>query len=145
MNNNLEKFNYNVIVANMYETYNFLSKIIEKQFNKNALLENYRKILSLMSPVIPHVINECLETNKFEILQKWPYLDKKYLEEKNVSIVVQFGGKKRGIVQVEKEASEKTVMELVKKEDRISKNLENKKISKIFFVKNRLINIVLDD
>ena len=145
MNNNLEKFNYNVIVANMYETYNFLSKIIEKQFNKNNLLENYRKILSLMSPVIPHLINECLETNKFEILQKWPYLDKKYLEEKNVSIVVQFGGKKRGIVQVEKEASEKTVMELVKKEDRISKNLENKKISKIFFVKNRLINIVLDD
>ena len=98
-----------------------------------------------MSPVIPHVINECLETNKFEILQKWPYLDKKYLEEKNVSIVVQFDGKKRGVVQVEKEASEKTVMELVKKEDRISKNLENKKISKIFFVKNRLINIVLDD
>ena len=145
MNNNLEKFNYNVIVANMYETYNFLSKIIEKQFNKSNLLENYRKILSLMSPVIPHIINECLETNKFEILQKWPYLDKKYLEEKNVSIVVQFGGKKRGIVQVEKEASEKTVMELVKKEDRISKNLENKKISKIFFVKNRLINIVLDD
>ena len=145
MNNNLEKFNYNVIVANMYETYNFLSKIIEKQFNKNTLLENYRKILSLMSPVIPHVINECLETNKFEILQKWPYLDKKYLEEKNVSIVVQFDGKKRGVVQVEKEASEKTVMELVKKEDRISKNLENKKISKIFFVKNRLINIVLDD
>ena len=132
MNNNLEKFNYNVIVANMYETYNFLSKIIEKQFNKSNLLENYRKILSLMSPVIPHVINECLETNKFEILQKWPYLDKKYLEEKNVSIVVQFGGKKRGVVQVEKEASEKTVMELVKKEDRISKNLENKKISKIF-------------
>ena len=82
MNNNLEKFNYNVIVANMYETYNFLSKIIEKQFNKSNLLENYRKILSLMSPVIPHVINECLETNKFEILQKWPYLDKKYLEEK---------------------------------------------------------------
>ena len=34
MNNNLEKFNYNVIVANMYETYNFLNKIIEKQFNK---------------------------------------------------------------------------------------------------------------
>ena len=41
MNNNLEKFNYNVIVANMYETYNFLNKIIEKQFNKNILVENY--------------------------------------------------------------------------------------------------------
>jgi len=26
--NNLEKFNYNVIIANMYETYNFLVKFI---------------------------------------------------------------------------------------------------------------------
>ena len=55
------------------------------------------------------------------------------------------GGKKRGAIQAEKDATEKTVMELVKKEVRISKNLENKKIIKIFFVKNRLINIVLND
>ena len=98
-----------------------------------------------MSPVIPHVINECLENNKLEISQKWPSLDRKYLEEKIVSIVVQFDGKKRGVIQAEKEASEKTVMELVRKEDKISKNLENKKVSKIFFVKNKLINIVLND
>tara|TARA_Y100000816_G_C25682079_1_gene361093 strand:- start:116 stop:553 length:438 start_codon:yes stop_codon:yes gene_type:complete len=145
MNNNLEKFNYNVIVANMYETYNFLNKILEKKFSKRILIDNYRKILSLMSPVIPHVINECLENNKLEISQKWPSLDRKYLEEKIVSIVVQFDGKKRGVIQAEKEASEKTVMELVRKEDKISKNLENKKVSKIFFVKNKLINIVLND
>ena len=29
--NNLEKFNYNVIIANMYETYNFLSLFIKEK------------------------------------------------------------------------------------------------------------------
>ena len=41
---NLEKFNYNVIVANFYETYNFLNKELVKNTNKKALIENYKKI-----------------------------------------------------------------------------------------------------
>ena len=145
INNNLEKFNYNVIVANMHETYNFLNKILNKQFNKKVLSENFKKILTIMSPVIPHIINECFEVNKFSILQKWPEVEKKYLEEEKVLIVVQIGGKKKGIIEAEKDTDEKTVMDLISKEDRINKNFKNKKINKIFFVKNRLINILLND
>ena len=33
---NLEKFHYNVIVANLYEMYNFLSKEIEKPIKKES-------------------------------------------------------------------------------------------------------------
>ena len=35
--NNLENFNYNVIIANIYETYNFLNKEIEKKIDINNL------------------------------------------------------------------------------------------------------------
>ncbi len=145
MNNNLEKFNYNVIIANLHETYNYLSKILNKDFSKNILLENYKKILSVMSPIMPHLVQECLEINGYEFSQKWPNIDKKYIEDKMVSIVVQIGGKKKGIIETNKDAGEKTVMELISKEDRIKKNLENKKINKVFFVKNRLINILLHE
>ena len=145
INNNLEKFNYNVIIANMHETYNFLNKSLNKKFNKKVLTENFKKILTIMSPVIPHIINECFEVNKFSILQKWPEVEKKYLDEEKVSIVVQIGGKKKGIIETKKDTEEKTVMELISKEDRINKNLKNKKIDKVFFVKNRLINILLND
>ena len=48
MNNNLERFNYNVIIANMHETYNFLIKILDKEFNQDILIKNFRKILSVM-------------------------------------------------------------------------------------------------
>ena len=43
--NNLESFNYNVIIANIYEIYNFLIKEIEKNISSKDLKENYKKIL----------------------------------------------------------------------------------------------------
>ena len=98
-----------------------------------------------MSPVIPHITNECLKDNNFDNLQKWPLVNKKYLEEETVSIVVQIGGKKKGIIETKKDTEQKTVMDLILKEDRINKNIKNKKVDKVFFVKNRLINILLDD
>ena len=145
VNINLEKFNYNVIIANMHETYNFLNKILYKKFNKKVLCENYKKILTIMSPVIPHIINECFSDNNFNNLRKWPLVNKKYLEEETVSIVVQIGGKKKGIIVTKKDTEQKTVMNLILKEDSISKNIKNKKVDKVFFVKNRLINILLND
>ena len=145
MNSNLEKFNYNVIIANMHETYNFLSKALINEFSKSVLKDNFRKILIVMSPVMPHIIHECFEINNFDIHQKWPSVNKKYLEEEIVSIVVQISGKKRGIIQTKKDAEEKTIMELISKEDRINKNIKDKKINKVFFVKNRLINILIND
>ena len=45
---NLEKFHYNVIIANLHEMYNFLNKEIEKPIKKEVLIDNYKKILILM-------------------------------------------------------------------------------------------------
>ena len=145
INSNLERFNYNVIVANMYETYNFLNKILEKKFCKKVLSDNYKNILIIMSPVMPHIISECFTSNNFNISQKWPLVNKKYLEEETVKIVIQINGKKKGIIETEKNVEEKTVMDLILKEGRMNKYIKNKKIKKIIFVKNRLINILVDD
>ena len=72
---NLEKFHYNVIVANFYEMYNFLIKETDKPIKKKILIENYKKILILMNPFIPHFSNECLNTiNEAQI--KWPKVSK---------------------------------------------------------------------
>ena len=50
--NNLEKFNYNVIIANIYETYNFLSKFIRENKDISNLEDNYKKIMTCFSPII---------------------------------------------------------------------------------------------
>ena len=61
-----------------------------------------------MMPVIPHIINECLESinEKREIL--WPKVDKKFIESDRCNIVIQINGKKRSILLVEKNLKERT-------------------------------------
>ena len=60
-----------MIVANFYEMYKFLIKETDKPIKKEILIENYKKILILMNPFIPHFSNECLNTiNEDQI--KWP-------------------------------------------------------------------------
>ena len=58
---NIENFSYNKIIANFHETYSALNKIILNKIEKEKLVENYKKILIAISPVIPHFSNECME------------------------------------------------------------------------------------
>ncbi len=142
---NLEKFNYNVIVANFYETYNFMIKELDKPFNKKNLLENYKKILYLMTPLIPHFTSECLQDLKDTDEKKWPKADKRFLTKENVDIVVQINGKKRSLINVIKGTKENTIIMKIKGEENLKKFLENKKIIRSIFVENRIINLIVKD
>ena len=73
---------------------NFLNKNIEKSENEKDLLENYKKILCLMMPLIPNFASECLQDLKDNSIQKWPKADKKFLDEENINFVIQINGKK---------------------------------------------------
>ncbi len=145
VNGNLERFNYNVIIANMYETYNFLNKKIDEKIDSKELKENYKKILTIMSPIIPHFTSECLGELNLKTQQDWPEVNKKFLEEGNVNFVIQINGKKRGILSVEKDISEDKLLKEIKDSKILNKFLLNKKILKSFFVKNKLINILLNE
>ena len=142
-NYNLEKFNYNVLIANLYETYNFLIDLVNKNINGDILLENYKKILIIMSPIIPHYASECL--HKFGITEKleWPEVDRNKIKKETIEYVIQINGKKRGNLKAKPNMNEKDLMELIIKDDKINKSLLKKKIDKTFYVKNRLVNILV--
>ena len=139
---NLEKFHYNVIVANLYEMYNFLIKEIDKPIKKEVLIENYKKILILMNPFIPHFSNECLNSIK-ESQWRWPTVSKEDLMEDEIIFVVQIDGKKRAILNIKRDVNKEEVLEKIKINQDLEKFLKDKKIKKSIFVPNRLINIIL--
>ncbi|WP_415313495.1 leucine--tRNA ligase [Candidatus Pelagibacter sp. Uisw_106] len=139
---NLEKFHYNVIIANLYEMYNYLIKEIEKPIKKEVLIDNYKKILILMNPFIPHFSNECLNLiNEKKI--SWPTVSKKDLIEEEINFVVQINSKKRAILKVKRDITEKEILKTIKLNQETEKNLKGQKIIKIIFVPNRLINIII--
>ena len=143
--NNLDSFSYNVIIASMYETYNFLTKHIENNINSNDLLENYKKILTIFAPVIPHLTNECLLDLGCNLNLNWPPVNKDYLKNENIDYVIQINGKKRTIINAEINLKEDKILNIAKNEKLLDKYLNNKSIKKVIFVKNRLINILVNE
>ncbi len=143
INNNLDRFHYNVIIANIYEIYNFLNQSIDEELNSEELRENYTKILSVLLPIIPHYASECLNDLNDDIFQNWPQIDKKMLQEDYVEYVVQINGKKRAMIKTNKDISQKELISKIKNNEKIKNIFENKIIDKSFFVKNRLINILI--
>ena len=140
---NLEKFNYNVIVANFYETYNFMNKKLDQLQNSEDLLINYKKILYLMMPLIPHLASECLEDVQDNNKKKWPKVDEQFLTSNNVNLVIQINGKKRSIINILKGTDEDKLIKQVKNDLNIKKYLKNKNIIKSIFIKDKLINLII--
>jgi len=122
--------------------YNFLIKEIDKPIKKKILIENYKKILTIMNPFIPHFSNECLNTiNENQI--NWPKISKEDLIEEDINFVIQINGKKRAILKVKRDVVEKEILEIIKLNLEIEKFLKNQTIKKSIFIPNRLINIIL--
>ena len=142
---NLDKFNYNVIIANMYETYNYLINYIKTKKKIKNLKENYRKILICFCPIIPHFSYECLKDLELSTDLKWPDFDKSVLSEEKINFVIQINGKKRAILNEKKDITETMLLEKLKKDKIVNKYLSKKEIKKIIFVKNRLINILINE
>ncbi len=143
INYNLEKFHYNVIIANLYEAYNFFNQKLNNNINKNALLDSYTKFLSVISPVIPHFASECLADLKLNPFQKWPEVDRNLIKNNTIEYVIQINGKKRATIKSMKNISEEELIKEIMNNQVTKKIIENKKINKCFFVKNRLINILI--
>ena len=140
---NLENFHYNVLIANLHEIYNYLSKNLEKVDNKQNLLSNYEKILRVISPVMPHLSNECLDELNVKERNQWPEVNKKFLKENSFNVVIQINGKKRDLMNFNKDINEEDLLFKIKNNEKISKFLKDKEIKKSIYIKNKLINLII--
>jgi len=145
INVSLEKFRYNVIISVFHEIFNFYSKISEKKQNFKNLKDNFEKILIIMNPVVPHLSSECLSQLDIKSSLKWPSVKKEFLDTKKKEIVIQINGKKRGNLDIEKNMKENDIIEKIKKMSLSEKYIKNKKIIKTIYIKERLINLIIND
>jgi len=143
INKALEKFRYNVIIATYHEIYSYYKKIIEKGINFKNLKNNFQKMILVMIPVTPHLANECLEKLNYASDINWPSVEQRYLQQETNDIVIQVNGKKRNIISVEKNLKEEEIIKQIKNEKLIDKYLNNGKLIKTIYVKNRLINYIV--
>mgnify|MGYP001212627184 CR=1 FL=1 len=61
----------------------------------------------------------------------------------NNDIVIQVNGKKRGIINIKKDLNENEIFNEIKKDDKLSKYIDEDKIKKRIYIKNKIINLIL--
>ncbi len=144
--NNIENFSYNKIVANLHEIYSSLNKIVKIKIDRNNWKKNYEKILITMCPIIPHFANECLtsiEIKEPKDLIRWPEINKSILIEDNINFVVQINGKKRAILYINKGLGKEELLKKVQGDDKLKSYFKDKTIKNTIFIPNKLVNIII--
>ena len=95
-----------------------------------------------MLPFTPHLANECLELFKCQTVNSWPKIDKSNVLDE-VNLAVQINGKTRDIIKVKSNLVEKEINKIILKNSKAKKYLGSNKVIKTIFVKNKIINYII--
>ena len=60
-------------------------------------------------------------------------------------MVIQVNGKKRSIINCKTEITENSLIKLIKDDKKLDKFIKNKKIIRSIFIKNKLINLIVEE
>jgi leucyl-tRNA synthetase len=132
-------FKPNTVVSAFME---FLNEASSENFKLSQ--ESAQAVLVILSTMAPHMASELIERlcNKQLAECKWPSYDESLLQKTEAVIPVQVNGKVRNTVTVVIDASQEQVESQARALIQ-DKWLEGKKIVKIVFVPNKLINFVV--
>ncbi len=140
-----ESFRFNTAIAAMMSFRNTL-KTSSEAAGTNVWKECLEKLLLILAPVAPHLTEELwnkIKPNEGSIhIQEWPEYDQELANEEKITLVIQVNGKVRDKFEMLKGTgkfeSEKKALESSK----VIPYIKDKKIHKVIFVPDRLVNIV---
>jgi len=141
---------FNTTVAMLMETFNHLNKLYQKDFLSIALetwqkaFQDYLIVLSVFAPHIAEELWQILGHGTSISLAQWPSYDPKLLIRETFKLIVQINGKFRLTLDIDKDQSQEEVEALLNKQDRFQQLMGKTQIKKVIFIKNKLINFVME-
>jgi len=143
------KFQFNTAIAALMELVNemYVSKDALKAVagGPEALSSALSTVLSLLSPVAPHMCEELWahmgHTGQLATLP-WPAHDESALVKDEIELVVQVNGKVRGKLMVPALADKDEISEFAMTHENVLRHLEGKSIKKLIVVPGKLVNVV---
>ena len=136
--NDIEEMKFNTCVSTFMTMVNEFYKL--KRINKAEL----KTFITLLNPFAPHITEELNKIAGFEediSTYEWPSFDESKTIDDTVTIAIQFNGKLKGTIEVQKDSDEAIVKEKVHNE--IDSKLDGKQVVKEIYVKNKIYNIVV--
>ena len=137
----IDAFKFNVTIAQFYEAYNALNQHLIFEISNKSLSNCTIKIIKLLLPLTPHIANELLDLFKCKERYKWPSINKNIQED--INFAVQVNGKTRDILTINRDLAQKEIEKKIEEKSKAIKFIGNKKIIKIIFIKNKIINYIV--
>ncbi len=141
-------------VTEDFETLKFNTAIAQLMTLSNALRAKervtrmeWKTFLLLLNPVAPHLTEELWEragfTGHIATDGTWPEYQDDKLSENYAEMPIQINGKVRGKVVLPLKATQEQAVEAAQKEESVARYLEGKKLVKVIFVPNKILNLVV--
>ena len=108
-------------------------------------LDCFLGFLKILNPLAPHISEEMWSYFKEESIaySDWPQLKNLQIaSSQQINIVVQINGQKKLIILVNRDENQEEIEKIVKNDPKIKKFLGEQKITKIIFIKDKIINFV---
>lgn len=148
--NDLERFHFNTAISRIMELVNamylYIQDVNPESQNREILEAAKETLILLMAPFAPHFAEECWEKigKPYSVFnQSWPKWDEEKTKKETTPIAVQVNGKLRATIEIERDASDETVIEAALSNEKINKHVAGKTILRKIVVKNRLVNLVV--
>lgn len=149
LTSDIEGLRFNRAVARIYEMANAITAAQQQESRsmalEGAILETTRILVQSISPMMPHLAEECWHTLGHEglvAIAPWPVADPALLVEDTVTIAIQINGRRRDEVTLARGLPSAAIEEHVMAVDSVKRALEGLTVRKVVVVPNRIVNIV---
>ena len=136
----IESMSFNTAISAMMVLTNHLQSLKDKVPREAA-----EKLALMVSPFAPHLGEECwslLGHDKSLAYHPWVEYDEALCVDNTVKMGVQVNGKKRGEIEIPKDADEEGAMAEAMKVQSVFNQVDGKDIKKVIYVAGRILNIV---
>ncbi len=135
----IEEMKFNTAISSMM--------ILVNELDRQETIEEgiYKTLLMMLAPFTPHVTEEIwqnLGSEKSIHLESWPAYDPKLITEDEVTIAVQIDGKVRATFTAQAGLPQAEIQETALGLEVVKKWLPEGGFTKVFYVKDRLINFL---
>ncbi|HCO54286.1 MAG TPA: leucine--tRNA ligase [Pelagibacterium sp.] len=142
---------FNRAVAQIYELANAIQKFIPavsespSLANITALRTAIERFVQFIAPMMPHLAESCWANLGHQTMicdTPWPEADPNYLVDDTVVLAVQVNGKRRGEIEMPKDAPSAQAEAAALSLDAVVRILEGNPPRKVIVVPNRIVNVV---
>ena len=142
---NIEAFQFNKSVAKIYEFVNNLNnalsanKLSHEDFNWSL-----KKLAIILQPFVPHISEEIWSSLGNSTLCVNEIWKKEEVKKKDkLKIAVQINGKTKQIIEIDDNLSKEMVLQKVRGNEKIKKNILGKNVIREIYVPGKIVNLVV--